>query len=185
MRQILISLRVLAVLSLVTGVFYPLLVTFFAKTFVPEKAEGQLLRRDSNVVGSELLAQKFSSPGFFWPRPSASDFNGGAAGATNLAATSLSLQKQVRERAELFKDGHPAGDIPPELLFASGSGLDPHLSPAAAEYQIERVARHRKLEVSTVRHLVQSLTEDRQWGILGKSRVNIFKLNRALEEMSP
>lgn len=183
MKQTMIALRILAFMTLLTGVIYPLLVTLISNTIFHEKASGSFLKKNETVIGSELLAQKFEQKKYFWTRPSAADYNATASGASNLGLTSSDLKKQVTVRASKYQQSGKA-DIPQDLLFASGSGLDPHISPKAAEYQIERISSERDIETSTLRNLVNQLTEKPQFGILGEARVNVLKLNLALDNVA-
>ncbi|MGZ3690267.1 MAG: potassium-transporting ATPase subunit KdpC [Pseudobdellovibrio sp.] len=180
MKQTITALRVLAFMTILTGVVYPLMVTLAANFMSGEKASGSLLKQKETLIGSELLAQKFVQNKYFWPRPSSCDYNGASSGASNFGPTSEDLKKQVDER----KSKLGSGPIPQDLLFASGSGLDPHITPEAAEYQIKRISSERGIDVTTVRNLVNKLTEKPQFGILGEARVNVLKLNLALDQIS-
>lgn len=182
MKTLFTALRMFFIMTLLTGILYPLSVSLVAQVFMPNLANGSLVRQDKAVVGSELLAQKFQNLEYFWPRPSAVDYNSASSGATNFSWTSENLKKQYSERLKQFG---PLSVAYPELLTTSGSGLDPHISPQAAEFQSERVARARHLDISTVRHLVAQLTEAPQFGILGEPRVNVLKLNLALDKLKP
>lgn len=178
MRKIFIqSLTALAFMSLVTGLLYPLAVTLVARAFWPREASGSLVVINGKVLGSELLAQQFTGPAYFWPRPSASNYGTLPGAASNLGPTSQKLREAVLERRRLLSDDPHA---PYELLLASGSGLDPHISPAAARYQVKRVAQHAGVPESQLKDLIDSYTEGPSFGILGKARVNVFKLNLAL-----
>jgi K+-transporting ATPase ATPase C chain len=176
MKTALQSLRILLVLTALTGFAYPLLVTGIANVAFHDSATGSLVKQGDQTVGSALLAQKTESPKYFWPRPSAADFATVASGASNKGATSADLAKAIAERREKF-----GKDAPDELLTASGSGLDPHLSPAAAKYQAPRIAAERKISVERVNALIEQLTEDPQFGFLGEPRVNVLALNLALD----
>ena len=176
MKTILQSLRILLVLTVLTGVAYPLIVTTIARVAFHDAATGSLVKRGDKVVGSALLAQKTESPKYFWPRPSAADFATVASGASNQGPTSADLVKSIAERREKF-----GKDAPDELLTASGSGLDPHLSPAAARYQAARIASERKLPLDQIESLIARLTERPQFGFLGEPRVNVLALNLALD----
>lgn len=180
-------------LSLLTGIAYPLVVTGLARLLFPRQAAGSLITKDGRILGSEWIGQAFSAPGEFWGRPSATldargrplPFNAANSGASNLAPSNPLLAKLVRERVAALHAADPQarGPVPVDLVTASGSGLDPHISPAAAEFQILRVARSRGLEPGRVRALVASHTEGRQLGCLGEPRVNVLKLNLALAEL--
>jgi len=152
-----------------------------------EKARGSLIERERKVVGSRLIGQPFNGPGYFHSRPSAagSGYDATASGGTNLGPTSKRLfEEQVRERSKQLRTENPNVEIPIDLITSSGSGLDPHISPAAADFQIPRVARERRMSEDKVRHLVQEHTEGRQFGVLGEPRVNVLELNLALDEAS-
>lgn len=178
-------------LSVLTGLAYPLLVTGLAKAIFPRKAEGSLLRKEGKVIGSELIGQSFTDPGHFWGRPSATvgpdgkplPYNGGNSGGSNLAPSNPDLGKAVAERVAALRAADPdtAGPVPVDLVTASASGLDPHISPAAALFQVHRVAKVRGLDEAKVRVLVAIHSEPPQLGILGDARVNVLKLNLALD----
>ena len=176
MKTIIQSIRALLVFTVLTGALYPLIVTGFGRVLFAEKADGSLLRADGKIIGSELLAQKNESPRYFWPRPSAADYATVASGASNKGPTSADLVKAIAERREKF-----GADAPADLLTASGSGLDPHISPAAAQSQAARVAKERGLALDRVTTLVAEHTQPPQWGIFGEARVNVLALNLALD----
>ncbi len=176
MKTILQSIRALLVFTLLTGALYPLIVTLIGRTAFADKANGSLIMADGKTVGSTLLAQKTDSPRYFWPRPSAADYATVASGASNKGPTSADLVKSIAERRAKF-----GADAPAEMLTASGSGLDPHISPAAAQQQIARVAAERKLPAGKIAALVAAHTEGPQWGIFGETRVNVLSLNLALD----
>ena len=178
MKTALQALRTLLVLTLLTGLLYPLLVTAIAQLVFPRQAKGSLARNGDKIIGSELLAQKFENPRYFWPRPSAADFATIPSGASNKGPTSEELRKAIAERRQHF-----GADAPADLLAASGSGLDPHLSPAAARHQVVRLAQARNLPPEKLAALVDQLTEGPQLGFLGEPRVNVLALNRALDEL--
>jgi K+-transporting ATPase ATPase C chain len=176
----------LIVLTLLTGVAYPLVVTAAARACFNDKARGSVIVRDGRPVGSELIGQPFSDPKYFWPRPSATSpvpYAGDAGAGSNLAPGNPALAEAVRQRTAALQAADPGNTrpVPLDLLYASASGLDPHISPAAAEYQVERVARARGMHVDSVKLLVQRFTEDRMLGCLGEPRVNVLKLNLALD----
>ena len=179
-------LGVFAVLALVTGLAYPVLVTTVALLAFPAQAGGSLLERDGQAVGSALLGQPFSAPGYFWSRPSATapqPYNGASSSGSNLAATNPALADAVAERVRALRTIDPGnkGPLPVDLVTASGSGLDPHISPAAAEFQVARVARTRGLALERVRRLVSAHTHERVLGLLGEPRVDVVQLNLALD----
>ena len=186
MRLIRPALVSFLLLTLITGVAYPLLVTLVAQVFYPRESNGSLLASNGQTIGSELIGQPFSDPRYFWSRPSATSpfaYNGEASSGSNLAPSNPALTKAVQERIDALKAADPttAKPAPVDLVTASGSGLDPHISPAGAEYQVMRVARARKLDELTVRKLVARYTEGRDWGLLGEPRVTVLKLNFALD----
>jgi K+-transporting ATPase ATPase C chain len=185
-EQIRPALTMLAVLTVVTGIIYPLLVTGVAQVVFPEQAGGSLIIRQGKAVGSRLIGQHFEKPEYFWGRPSATalfPYNAAASGGSNLGPTNPTLIQAVKERVAALRAADPGNEapVPVDLVTASGSGLDPHISPAAALYQVKRVARARGLEDEDVRALVDRHTEGRQFGILGERRVNVLELNLALE----
>jgi len=184
--QIRPALMVLLLLTLVTGVAYPLLVTGIAQTVFPSEAQGSLIVKDGKVVGSRLISQPFDDPEYFWSRPSAtSPFadNAGSSTGSNLSPTNPDLVKAVQGRVDALRAADPGNTapVPVDLVTASGSGLDPHISPAAAFYQAPRVAKARKLPPETVRELVERHVEGRLLGFLGEPRVNVLALNLALD----
>ncbi|AFL72168.1 potassium-transporting ATPase subunit KdpC [Thiocystis violascens] len=173
-------------LTALTGVLYPLAVTGIAQVLFPAAASGSLIVRDGKPVGSALIGQSFTDPKYFWGRPSATSgqpYNGAASGGSNLGPLNPALVEAVKERIAALQAADPDNQrpIPGDLVTASGSGLDPHISPAAAAYQVGRVARARRMEVERVAILVARNTEGRQFGFLGEPRVNVFALNLALD----
>ncbi|NJA90038.1 potassium-transporting ATPase subunit KdpC [Rhodocyclus tenuis] len=173
-------------LTLVTGAFYPLAVTSVVSQLFPEEASGSLVSRDGTVIGSRLIGQNFSDPRYFWGRPSATapqPNNATASGGSNLGPLNPALVDAVQGRVAALKAADPENDrpIPVDLVTASGSGLDPHISPAAADWQVQRVAKARGLTVERVRALVEKNTEGRQWGVFGEPRVNVLALNLTLD----
>jgi K+-transporting ATPase ATPase C chain len=176
----------LAMLTMVTGIVYPLIVTGVAQVVFPYQANGSLIVKADKTVGSALIGQPFDDPKYFWSRPSAtSPFpdNAGSSSGSNLSPTNPELIKAVQGRVDALRAADPGNmaPIPVDLVTASGSGLDPHISPAAALYQVPRVARARKLEPGAVRQLVDRYTEGRFMGLLGEPRVNVLQLNLALD----
>lgn len=177
------------VLTLVTGIAYPLVVTGISQAVFPHQANGSVMVKDGKAVGSELIGQYFSDPKYFWGRPSATGpmpYNAAASSGSNLGPTNPALMDAVKGRIKALRDADPGNTapIPVDLVTASASGLDPHISPAAAEYQVQRVARTRGLGVGVVKDLVAKHTEGRQFGLLGEPRVNVLKLNLALDELA-
>jgi K+-transporting ATPase ATPase C chain len=186
-RELKSILVVFVVLTIVTGVIYPGIVTLVGALAFPEQAQGSVIERDGRAVGSTLLGQPFSEPRYFWSRPSATGpvaYNGAVSSGSNQGPINPALESAVRDRIAALRAADPANTqpVPVDLVTASGSGLDPHISPAAAEYQVERVARVRGLDPAAVRMLVQAATERRTFGVLGEPRVNVLELNLALDE---
>lgn len=185
MRPALLSLLLLTVL---TGLIYPLAVTGMAWMLFPHQAGGSLIVLEGHVVGSSLIGQPFSDPRYFWPRPSATaplPYNAAASSGSNLGPTNEALIAAVQVRIAALKTADPDNllPIPVDLVTASASGLDPHLSPAAAQYQVRRVARARGIDEAMLRRLVAEHTERRQFGLLGEPRVNVLQLNLALDSV--
>jgi potassium-transporting ATPase KdpC subunit len=177
------------VLSVVTGLAYPLLVTGIAQAVFPAQANGSLIERGGRPMGSALIGQSFTDPRYFWGRPSATasaPYNAAASGGSNLGARNPALKQAVEERVRALRAADPGNtvSVPVDLVTSSASGLDPHLSPAAAEYQVPRIARARGLGPERVRALVAAYTETRQLGLLGEPRVSVLPLNLALERLS-
>ncbi len=191
--QIRAAVVVLLALTLVTGVAYPLLVTGIAQAAFPRQANGSLILRDGKPVGSRLIGQSFDDPKYFWGRLSATSdsngkalpYNGGSSAGSNLGPTNPALTDEVKGRIDALKAADPDNQapLPVDLVTSSGSGLDPDISPAAAQYQVRRVAKARGLDEARVRSLVAEHTEDRQLGVLGEPHVNVLELNLALDEL--
>ncbi len=184
------ALGMLAVLTLLTGVAYPLVVTVAASAAFPAEAGGSLVVEDRRVVGSHLVGQPFSDPRYFWSRPSATarvPYDASASRGSNLGPTSPTLTAAARARVVALRAVDPTNPapVPVDLVTSSGSGLDPHISPAAAAYQLPRVARLRQLPEPRLRRLVSEHTEGRTLGVLGEPRVNVLSLNLALERLAP
>lgn len=180
------ALLLFVMLTLLTGLLYPGIVTGVGQLFFARQVQGSVVERDGKPTGSELLGQAFSSPGYFWGRPSATGpmpNNGAVSSGSNLSATNPSLESAVKDRIAALRaaDPHNVGPVPVDLVTASASGLDPHISPAAAEYQVERVARARGWDAAAVRALVAAHTQGRTWGFFGEPRVNVLQLNLALD----
>jgi K+-transporting ATPase ATPase C chain len=190
MKQFLIALKATLLLTLVTGVMYPLLVTGLAQALFRDKANGSLIPDHRRTVGSELIGQRFTRPGYFHGRPSAAGndgYDGLSSGGSNLGPTSQKLADRVTADVKTFRAENPAfsGAVPGDAVTASGSGLDPHLSPEAVDAQVPRVAAARGITAAVLRQLVADNTEDRQLGVLGEPRVNVLKLNLALDAAAP
>lgn len=173
-------------LTVLTGVLYPLAVTAIAQVAMPARANGSLIARDGRTVGSALIGQSFNSPGYFWSRPSATGpmpYNAAASSGANLGPTNPALEAAVSERIAALRAADPGNlaPVPVDLVTASGSGLDPHVSPAAAAFQVARVARARGMDPALLRALVAEHTEERTFGLLGERRVNVLTLNLALD----
>jgi potassium-transporting ATPase KdpC subunit len=189
MKLILQSIRQTIVWSVIAGVIYPLVFTVFAQLVFPNQANGSLVTRDGKLVGSEWMAQQFQGAKYFWPRPSAASYGTGATGlnagsGSNLGPTSAQLQTNVRANAKALRDaGKLAADapVPADLVYASASGVDPHISPEAAEFQVARVAAARGMPADRVRSIVDEHVEAPQLGFLGQARVNVLLLNLALD----
>jgi K+-transporting ATPase ATPase C chain len=176
----------LGVFTLLVGLAYPLLMFGIGQAAFGGGADGSLVRSDGRVVGSRLIGQSFDAPGYFWGRPSAAGdgYDAAASGASNLGPTSRKLADAVKQRLDALLAANPgktAGDVPAELVTASGSGLDPDISPAAAEFQVDRVASARKMDPERVKALVRDHTQGRALGFLGEPRVNVLELNLALD----
>ncbi|OAI20201.1 potassium-transporting ATPase subunit C [Methylomonas koyamae] len=180
----------LLLLTLATGAAYPALVTFIAQTVLPQQANGSLIKNaNGDAVGSHLIGQSFSDPHYFWSRPSATapyPYNAAASSGSNLGPTNPALTDAVAARIKALKDSDPGNSlpIPVDLVTASASGLDPHISPAAAEYQLKRVAKLRKIDERQLRELIEANSAGPQWGVFGESRVNVLRLNLALDAAS-
>jgi len=186
LRRSVVSLLLMVV---ITGVAYPFAVTALGRVVFPHRSQGSLIVRDGAIVGSELIGQSFEDPKHFWPRPSATSpvpYRAGASSGSNLGPSNPKLVQAVQERVVRLKAADPNNRllIPADLVTASASGLEPYISPAAAQYQAPRVARARGLPVEQVRQLVRANTWGRQWGFLGQPRTNVVTLNLALDRLS-
>jgi K+-transporting ATPase ATPase C chain len=182
------ALVLLGLFTLLTGVVYPLAVTAVAQTIFPHQANGSLSEQDGVVIGSDLIGQPFDDPAYFWGRPSLTSpypYNGAASAGSTIAPSNPALTDQVAARIAALHAADPANTqpIPVDLVTASGSGLDPHITLAAAEYQVERVAQVRGLETAVLHQLITEYTEGRTFGLLGESRINVLKLNLALDAL--
>jgi K+-transporting ATPase ATPase C chain len=187
--QTIIAIKFLLILTVLTGVIYPFFMTGVAQLVFPARANGSLVKEGGKIIGSELIGQKFDSSIYFWSRPSAIDYNPIPSGASNLGPTSDKLKKQVAERRKLFATNNSIADtsaIPKEMIFASASGLDPHISPEAALLQLNRVAMARNLnetQKQKIEQLIKNNTEEPQFFLFGEPRINVFKLNLALDSI--
>ena len=177
------AITLLALLTIITGVIYPLTVTGLAQVLFPHQADGSLIVIDGKTYGSELIGQQFDDPKYFWGRPSAAGYNAAASSGSNLGPMNPSLEEAVQARMDALQAADPSNPlpIPVDLVTASASGLDPHISVAAALYQVSRVATARGLSEAQVTSLVEEYTEGRQFGIFGEPRVNVLMLNLALD----
>ena len=178
----------IAIFTVITGVIYPLIVTGIAQLAFPHQANGSLLIDNGKTVGSSLIGQSFSSPKYFWARPSATSpvpYNAANSSGSNLGPLNPALIENIKARIEQLKKADATSKplVPVDLVTASASGLDPDISPAAAEYQVSRVAKTRNIDESEVRKLIVQYTRDRQLGILGEPRVNVLELNLALDNL--
>ena len=175
----------LLIFTVITGVIYPLVVTGIAQVVFPQQANGSLIVKDGKAVGSELIGQQFDDPSYFWGRPSAANYNAAASSGSNYGPLNPALMDMVQTRIDALKAADPDNTlpIPVDLVTASASGLDPHISVASALYQVQRVATARGLNEADVVALVNQYTEGRQFGFLGEPRVNVLLLNIALDEI--
>ena len=189
MKNLITAVLMTVVTTFLLGLLYPLAVTGLAQVVFPDQANGQLIRRSDGVlVGSRLIGQPFSSPGYFRSRPSAAGATGydaGISGGSNLGPTNQKLIDRIKADAEKLQAENPDRPVPVDLVTSSGSGLDPHISPAAAEFQVPRVARERGMIEAELRTIVAAHTEERQFGFLGEPRVNVVELNLDLDRMQP
>jgi len=182
------SLKFVLLMTIVTGILYPLAVTGISQLFFKKQANGSIIYQNEKAVASKFIGQEFSELKYFWSRPSATgpnQYNGAASSGSNKTPTGAELEKTIADRIDNLKKYHNLKDtkIPVDLLTASGSGLDPHISVAAAYFQIDRVAKERNLSVEILKKIVDKYTEKRQFGILGEPRVNVVKLNLALDTL--
>jgi len=188
--QIIIALRFLAAMTILTGIIYPFFMTGVAQITFPGKANGSLILKDGKIIGSELIGQKFDSTIYFWSRPSAIAYNPIPSGASNFGPTSKALKKQVDDRRAAFATSNSitdSGTIPLEMIFASASGLDPHISPKAALMQVDRIVKVRQLDAEKkqqILNVITKLSEAPQFLILGENRINVLALNLELDKLS-
>ena len=187
--QLIISIKIFAVLTVLCGIVYPLFITGIAQVVFPEKANGSLIRQNNKVIGSELIGQKFDSIIYFSSRPSATDYNPQPSGGSNLGPTSSKLKQLVTERTAQFIESNQLAaseNIPSEMLLASASGLDPHISPKAALLQVDRIAKARNFSDEQKQKLLKVVTEhteNPQFSFLGETRINVLTLNIALDKL--
>jgi potassium-transporting ATPase KdpC subunit len=184
-KELILAIRFTLVTTLVFGLLYPLGLTGLSKMLFPKQADGSLIEKNGRVVGSKLIGQSFSADKYFHPRPSAAGngYDASASSASNLAPTNQALVDRVKSDVARLQQENPGVPIPADLVTASGSGLDPEISPAAADFQIPRVAKARGLSVAAVKALVASHTQARTWGIFGEPRVNVLELNLDLDSL--
>jgi K+-transporting ATPase ATPase C chain len=186
-RHLITAILYTVVTTIIFGVIYPYAVTGVAQVFFKSKANGQLIYQHGQLVGSRIIGQPFSAPGYFHSRPSAAGngYDAANSGGSNYGPTNKKLIDRIAGDAATAQTDHPGAEIPVDLVTASASGLDPDITPAAAEFQVERVARERHLDANTVRQLVAKHTLGRQFGFLGEPRVNVLELNLDLDERAP
>jgi K+-transporting ATPase ATPase C chain len=187
LEQLAPALRMMVVLTILTGLVYPGLVTGICQIAFPTEANGSLVVRDGKVVGSVLIGQSFSKPEYFHPRPSAVNYDASNSGGSNLGPTNQALIDRVKSSLESFRRENPeyAGPLPADLLTTSGSGLDPHISPASALAQVARVAKARGVTAPFIEEVIRAQIEGRAFGFLGEPRVNVLRLNLVLDQRSP
>jgi potassium-transporting ATPase KdpC subunit len=189
MKNLITAILMTLVTTVLLGLVYPLVVTGLAQVIFPDKANGQLIRSgDGTIIGSRIIGQPFGGPGYFHSRPSAAGvagYDAGASSGSNLGPTSQKLMARIKADIEKFQAQNPGKQVPVDLVTASASGLDPHVSPAAAEFQVPRIARQRGLTEEEVRTIVAAHTEGRQFGFLGEPRVNVLELNLDLDRTKP
>jgi len=188
-KEIYTSIRIFVIISILTGIIYPILITFIGQIIFPFQANGSIIKKENKIIGSLLIGQNFTDSIYFHSRPSAINYNPMPSGASNLGFSNKILKEQVITRKEVFLKYNLFNDsfnVPSEMLFASGSGVDPHISNVAAKLQIIRILNSRKINLNNVKilsNIVDSLTEYPQFGILGNQVVNVFALNLKLDEM--
>jgi potassium-transporting ATPase KdpC subunit len=186
-KNLITAVLMTVVTTVLFGLFFPFVITGLAQVLFPKQANGELVTRNGKVVGSRLIGQSFSSPGYFHSRPSSAGtgYDASSSGGSNLGPTNQALITRVQGDADRLQAENPGAEIPMDLLTTSGSGLDPHISPEAAEFQVPRIAKERGLREDVVREAVRQHTESRQFGFLGEPRVNVLELNLTLDQISP
>ena len=188
MKSLITAVLMTVVTTVLLGLIYPLAITGIAQVIFPEKANGQLIVRDGQVIGSRIIGQPFSSPGYFRSRPSAAGaagYDAGASSGSNLGPTNQKLIDRVKADVQRLQAENPGMPVPVDLVTSSGSGLDPHITPAAAEFQVPRVARERGVSEDELRRAVAAHTQGRQFGFLGEPTVNVLELNLELDRRRP
>lgn len=185
MKYLMPAIRFKLFMTLLLGLVYPLVMTGLSQLFFPQLSRGEFFSRGGQLVGAKLIGQKFEKPEYFWSRPSAIDYNPLPSGGSNLGQASSDLKKTFEDRKNKLKLTHPEQTVEPpqDLLFASASGLDPHISVEAAQYQLHRVAKARSLSDENIQKLINDATEKKQWGFLGEETVNVLVLNLSLDQM--
>jgi len=191
MRALIVAIRMTIVLTVLTGLIYPIVMTGICHVLLPDQAQGSLIVRNGQVIGSSLIGQNFTAPGYFHSRPSAAGdkgYDASASSGSNLGPTNKALIEAVKSRLKGVQEENPGAapaEVPVDLVTASGSGLDPEISPAAAQLQVARVAKARGISEDQVRKLIDQATRDRWMGILGEPGVNVLQLNLALDDAAP
>ena len=184
-KNLIIAILMTIATTVLLGIIYPLAVTGIAQVLFPQKANGQLIEANGKVIGSRIIAQAFTSPGYFHPRPSAVNYDPTGSNGSQLGPTNQKLIDRVKGDTATLRGENPGAPVPIDLVTASASGLDPEITPAAAAFQISRVARARGINEDQLRELVSKHTEARQWGFLGEARVNVLELNLEVDQRFP